>query len=85
MTIMPAVTITEIKGGVAAQAVELRMACHGRDRGRAIASLASMVATWARCVALDGELDRTLARLGIKYVTDDAEPGVRIDLSDVTG
>jgi hypothetical protein len=78
MTIAPVVTVTEIKGGIAARAVEIGLAGHGRDRERAIASLRSMVRTWARCLLEDGELERTLARLGV--ATQEGGEGLDIDL-----
>ena len=68
MTIIPTVTITEIRGGIAAEAVEIGLAGHGRDQDRAVASLRSMLRTWARCLSEDGELERTLARLGVVVV-----------------
>lgn len=68
MTIVPTVTITAIQGGIAARAVEIGLAGHGRDQDRAVASLRSMLRTWVRCLAEDGELERTLARLGVVAV-----------------
>lgn len=68
MTIIPTVTVMAIQGGVAARAVEIGLAGHGRDQDRAVASLRSMLRTWARCLSEDGELERTLARLGVVAV-----------------
>lgn len=76
MTIMPVVTVSPIRGGIAVEAVELRLAGHGRDRERAEAALRSAVLTWASCVARDGDLGRSLMRLGVK--SDDAGNGVEV-------
>lgn len=68
MTIIPTVTITAIQGGQAARAVEIGLTGHGRDQDRAVASLRSMLRTWARCLSEAGELERTLTRLGVVVV-----------------
>lgn len=77
MTIEPTVTVTKIKGGVAAKAVEIGLAGHGRDQERALASLQSMVRTWASCLLAAGELERSLVRLGIATRSDTEE--LRVD------
>lgn len=85
MTIMPVVTVTEIRGGIAARASEIGLAGHGRDQERAMASLRSVVATWARCLAEAGELERTLARRGVASNEGDDALRVELVLGDVTG
>lgn len=84
MTIVPVVTVTEIKGGMAARATEIGLAGHGRDRERAMASLRSMVRTWARCLSDEGELERTLARLGVVARPDGDGLNVDLDAQLVT-
>lgn len=84
MTIHPVVTVTEIRGGVAARAIEIGLASHGRDQGRAEAALRSVITTWARCLLLDGELDRSLARLGIVTEMGGEDLIVDLDVRRVT-
>lgn len=81
---MPVVTVTEIQGGFAARAIEIGLAGHGRDRDRALAALRSAVGTWARCLSEDGELERTLARLGVAWVSGSDDLQVECDLGRVT-
>ena len=84
MTIQPLVTITEIRGGMAARAVEIGLAGHGRDQERAVAALRSVIGTWARCLAQDGELERTLVRLGVASNTSGDGLQIAFDLKPVT-
>src|SRR5260221_13023808 len=67
VTIRPSVFIEPIYSGVAARLPEIGMACHGRDADRALASVRSTVAIWARALASDGTLKKTLARLGVVW------------------
>jgi hypothetical protein len=84
MTIMPVVTVTEIRGGIAAHAVEIGLAGHGRDQDRALSALRSVVGTWARCLAADGELERVIARLGVASIASDGGPEVVLTVGAVT-
>ncbi|CAN5237636.1 hypothetical protein BH24CHL7_BH24CHL7_04320 [soil metagenome] len=70
MTIRPTVMVEPIKAGVAARAIEIGIACHGRDEDRALAALRATVGIWARALASGGDLEGILARLGIVW-----EPG----------
>jgi hypothetical protein len=67
MTIYPLVTVESIRSGVAARTPEIGLAGHGRDTSRAVASVSSIVGIWARTLQGAGELELTLARLGIEY------------------
>lgn len=77
MTIHPSVSIEPIPSGVAARLPEIGMACHGRDADRALASVRSTVAIWARALASDGTLPQTLARLGVAW--EDRGRGIVIE------
>jgi len=85
VTIHPTVHIEPIKAGMAARTPEIGLAGHGRDEGRALASLTSVVAIWARSLAQQGLLEGTLARLGVRWEGDGGvirvEPAVTGDSS----
>ena len=67
MTIYPTVIVGNIRGGVAARALELGLACHGPDEGRALAAIRTTVAIWARALESDGLLEGSLARNGVRW------------------
>jgi hypothetical protein len=79
VTIKQSVTVTEIRGGIAARASEIGLAGHGRDQERALDALRSVVAIWARCLADEGELKRTLARRGV--ASSEGNGALRIELT----
>jgi len=85
MTIHPTVRLQAIKAGMAARTPEIGLAGHGRDEGRALAALTSVVAIWARSLAQQGILEGTLARLGVRWDGDGSviqiEPAVTSDSS----
>ena len=84
MTIEPTVTVSSIKGGVSATAREIGLAGHGADEERAVASLHSMVLTWAQCLAAEGELERAIARRGVRARRDGEALQVDIDARRAT-
>ena len=77
MTIRPTVSVERIRAGIAARASEIGLACHGRDEERALASLRVTLGIWARAISQDGDLEPTLARLGVLW--DDAGTGVVVE------
>jgi hypothetical protein len=84
MTIQPVVTVTTIQGGVSATAIEIGLAGHGRTPDKALTALRSMVGTWARLLAADGELERVLARRGIASRDDTDTIAVDLLVDSVT-
>ena len=80
MTIRPVVTVESCRAGIAARAREIGLACHGRDEERAMASIRVTLGIWARLLATEGDLEGTLARLGVLW--DDAGAGLSVEPID---
>lgn len=70
MTIRPAVQVESIRGGTAARAIAIGLACHNRDGEVAVASLAYVVRIWARALADEGDLESVLADRSVDWDHD---------------
>jgi hypothetical protein len=59
-----------IQGGMAARAVSVPLAGHGRDQDRAVASLVRAVLAWCHGLQADGALEQALRDRGIRWRSD---------------
>jgi hypothetical protein len=78
------VTREPIQAGIAARTPEIGLTGHGRDESRAVAAVSSIVGIWARTLQKAGELEPTLARLGIEHSTDGRGIVIEPAVSEVT-
>jgi hypothetical protein len=70
MTILPTVSVSRIKGGVAARAVQFALAAHGSDADEATQRVARAVGIFARSIARRGDVKGVLSRMGVEWNAD---------------
>lgn len=84
MTIIPVVSVTAYRSGMAAHALALQLTCHGRTMESAVAALNIVLGDWARALAREGSLREVLDRRGVQWDGDDDEISVRPIVTNVT-